>query len=338
MESLDLSAHTSNISKKIRMASFKQWGIGTLLATSCLVMSCGNSNNSGTQATDTPTSGKISIAVDETFEPILKSQVDTFQKLYTGAQVRAVYKPEIDVIQAFLASDSVRLAVVARDLTPQEKSRLERLKLAPRSLKIGVDGVAIVVHPSNPDSLLTIAQLKGIFTGQQQQWSQLNSKNKTGDITVVFDNNNSSTARFVLDSVTRGTALTNRAFASKSNPALLDYVATHPNAIGVIGVNWISDQDDASVQKFLKRVRVVGISPKSSGSTPEDYVQPYQAYLAQKTYPLRRELYVISREARAGLGTGFASFVAGNKGQLIMLKSGLMPATGQVRLVEVKPQ
>ncbi|TGD78307.1 PstS family phosphate ABC transporter substrate-binding protein [Hymenobacter wooponensis] len=310
---------------------------GAILAFSGLLSGCnsGGSSASTAAATDTPTSGTIRVGVDETFEPILKSQVDTFQKLYPGAHIQAVYKPEQQVLQSFLA-DSTRLAIVSRDLTAQEKGVLERLQLSPRTIRIGVDGVAIIVHPSNPDSLLTLPQLRTIFTGQQQQWSQVDGKNKLGAITIVFDNNNSSTARFVQDSVTRGAALTKAAFASKSNPALIDYVATHPNAIGVIGVNWISDRDDASVQKFLKRVRVVGVSPKATGSTPDDYVQPYQAYLAQKTYPLRRELYVISREARAGLGTGFASFVAGNKGQLIMLKSGLMPATGQVRLIEVK--
>jgi phosphate transport system substrate-binding protein len=309
---------------------------GTVLALSGLLFSCNSGGSStNTAATDTPTSGSIRVGVDETFEPILKSQIDTFQKLYPGAQIQAVYEPEQQVLQSFLA-DSTRLAIVSRDLTSQEKGVLERLQLSPRTIRIGVDGVAIIVHPSNPDSLLTLPQLRSIFTGQQKQWAQVNSKNKLGDITIVFDNNNSSTARFVQDSVTRGATLTKAAFASKSNPALIDYVATHPNAIGVIGVNWISDRDDASVQKFLKRVRVVGVSPKATGSTPDDYVQPYQAYLAQKTYPLRRELYVISREARAGLGTGFASFVAGNKGQLIMLKSGLMPATGQVRLIEVK--
>lgn len=309
---------------------------GAMLALSGMLAACnGGGTSSTTAATDTPTSGSIRVGVDETFEPILKSQVDTFQKLYPGAKIQAVYQPEQQVIQSFLA-DSARLAIVSRDLTAQEKGVLERLQLSPRTIRIGVDGVAIIVHPSNPDSLLTVSQLRSIFTGQQSQWAQVNSKNKLGPITIVFDNNSSSTARFVQDSVTRGTALSKSAFASKSNPALIDYVATHPNAIGVIGVNWISDRDDASVQKFLKRVRVVGVSPKATGSTPDDYVQPYQAYLAQKTYPLRRELYVISREARAGLGTGFASFVAGNKGQLIMLKSGLMPATGQVRLIEVK--
>ncbi|WP_257883225.1 PstS family phosphate ABC transporter substrate-binding protein [Hymenobacter sp. DG01] len=331
-----MSAPTGNISKKTGMTHAKFWGFGLIVA-SLGLGSCGDNSGSAAQATDTPTSGSIRIGVDETFEPILTSQVDTFQKLYTSAKIQAEYQPEGKVMEAFLA-DSIRLAVVSRDLTTDERTRLERLKIVPRSIRIGVDGVAIVVHPSNPDSLLTMAQLRGIFTGQQQQWSQLSPTNKLGDITVVFDNNSSSTARFVQDSVTHGAALTKTAYASKSNPALLDYVASHPNAIGVIGVNWISDRDDAAVQKFLKRVRVVGVSAKTTGSTPSDYIQPYQGYLAQKVYPLRRELYVISREARAGLGTGFASFVAGNKGQLIILKSGLMPATGQVRLIDVKPQ
>jgi len=50
-------------------------------------------------------------------------------------------------------------------------------------------------------------------------------------------------------------------------------------------------------------------------------------------YPLQRNIYVISREARTGLGSGFASFVAGQKGQLIFYKSGLLPAKMQVRIV-----
>ncbi len=309
--------------------------VAGLLGAAALV-SC-NGNDAGNQAAiDTPTSGTISIGIDETFAPILKSQVDTFQKLYPTAHLQAQYRPERDVIQAFL-DDSVRLAVVSRELTAAEQARFKRLQLEPRAIRIGVDGVAIIVHPSNPDSLLTTAQLRGIFTGQLQQWSQVSPSNKRGEITAVFDNNNSSTARFVQDSITRGVALAKGIFASESNPALLDYVATHPNAVGVIGVNWISDRDDAGVQKLLRRVRVAGISSKATGNTPDDFIQPYQAYLAQKSYPLRRELYIISREARAGLGTGFASFVAGNKGQLIMLKSGLMPATGQVRIIEVKP-
>jgi phosphate transport system substrate-binding protein len=203
---------------------------------------------------------------------------------------------------------------------------------------IATDGLAIIVHPSNPDTLLTMKQLRSIFTGQSERWAQVSGKKGLGEIDVVFDANRSSTTRYIQDSVTLGAPLTKRVFAAKSNPELLDYVATHPDAIGVVGANWISDRDDSAVQSFLRKVRVVGISALDNPKSPDDYLQPYQAYLALKTYPLRRELFVINREARTGIASGFASFVAGTKGQLIILKSGLLPATGQTRIVTTSAQ
>lgn len=281
---------------------------------------------------DTPTSGRIKISVDETFAPIVKSQVDTFQQLYTSAHIDAEYKAE-DYVAQDLLSGKVRAIVMARPLTAAEKAKLESQKLIPRTIPIATDGLAIILHPSNPDSLLTLAQLKAIFTGRSAEWKQVSGTNKLGPVDVVFDANRSSTTRYVQDSITRGAALTKRVYAAKSNPALLDYVATHPNAIGIVGANWISDRDDVAVQRFLKRVTVASISKSSAPASSDDYLQPFQAYLALKTYPLRREVYIISREGRAGLGTGFASFAAGTKGQLIVLKAGLMPATGQTRIV-----
>ncbi|WP_242509953.1 PstS family phosphate ABC transporter substrate-binding protein [Hymenobacter persicinus] len=305
----------------------------TVALSSLLLAACNNGGTPGAAAeTDTTTSGSINISVDETFAPILTSQVDTFQKLYPAAKIQASYKPEEAAIQDLL-SNKARVIVVARQLSAAEKGSFDRLKLVPRAVKLATDGLAIIVHPSNADSLLTTAQLRDIFTGKTAEWSQISGKKKLGAINVVFDANRSSTARYVQDSVTRGAALTQRVFAAKSNPALLDYVATHPSAIGIIGANWISDRDDAAVQRFLKKVRVVGISSNPNPQKADDYVQPYQAYMALKTYPLRREVYLISREARAGLGTGFASFAAGNKGQLIVLKSGLVPAVGQTRII-----
>ncbi len=73
-------------------------------------------------------------------------------------------------------------------------------------------------------------------------------------------------------------------------------------------------------------------------STDEDYLQPYKAYILMKKYPLSRTVYIISREGRTGLGSGFLAYVASDKGQRIVLKSGLVPATAPVRLVELKRQ
>ena len=309
---------------------------GTLGAISC--------NAPGSpDAQDTPTSGTVAVSVDETFAPILQAQVDTFAKLYPNAHVQMSFQPEQKVMLD-LINDKIKVAVVSRELSAAEQADFVKQTIVPRTTRIGIDGLAIVLNRANPDSLLTLAQLAGIFTGKTANWSQVSGKKGLAAINVVFDANRSSTTRFVLDSVTRGTALTKRAFAASSNPALLDYVATHPNAVGVVGVNWISDRDDPAAMKFLNKVRVASITSRAN-PTINDYIQPYQAYLAEKTpeqlaehielqnYPLRRSLYVISREARAGLGTGFASFVAGKNGQLIFQKSGFLPAQMQARIV-----
>lgn len=291
-------------------------------------------NRSG-EITDTPTSGNLKISVDESFAPIIDSHVYTFQKLYKYAKVTALYKPEGEVIKDLL-TDSVRLAIVSRKLTPSEMQVFEKIKITPRVTKVAIDGVAFIVHPSNFDTLLAIPQLRDIFTGKNTSWKQVNPKSKLSDITIVFDNNNSSTARYVIDSINQKQPLPTKSFASKSNPALIDYVANNPNAIGVIGVNWISDFDDSTAIGFLKRIKVVAVGRKMNPTQPDTYYQPFQGYLASGDYPFRRDLYIISREARAGLGTGFASFVAGDKGQRIFLKSGLVPATMPIRLVNIR--
>ncbi|RZL13235.1 MAG: phosphate ABC transporter substrate-binding protein, PhoT family [Hymenobacter sp.] len=316
-----------------------------LLAVSLLPACNGPSSSGGDAPTDTPTSGRVSISVDETFAPILESQVDTFQKLYPDAHIKASYQPEDSVILDLL-NNKATLAIVSRELTTQENAEMDKQKMAPKVTKIGIDGLAIILHPSNPDSLLTVAQLRSIFSGQTTTWQQVGGSKprKLGDINVVFDANRSSTLRFVRDSLLRGQALTKRVFAAKSNPEALAYVAAHPAAIGVVGINWVSDHDDPKVMSFLKTVRVAAITARPSPTT-NDFIKPYQTYLAPysaeqlradsdlQKYPLQRNIYVINREGRTGLGSGFASFVAGQKGQLIFYKSGLMPATMQARVI-----
>jgi phosphate transport system substrate-binding protein len=307
----------------------KFWAV-LLVAGTLVYAGCGG--NSGDTPTDTPTSGKVKISVDESFKPIIETQVSTFEGIYKRADVTAEYKPEGDVIKDIL-NDSIRVIVLSRELTPEENKVIEQKKRIPRVTKIAIDAVAIIVNRSNPDSLLTLEELKTIFSGKTKSWKQLNKESKLKDITIVFDNNNSGTARYVKDSLIADHKLPSNTFAAESHKALIDYVEKNENALGVIGVNWISDFDDSTVVGFQNRIKVVGISADPLPRTTESYYQPYQAYIAQGTYPLRRYLYIISTEGRAGLGTGFASYVAGDKGQRIILKSGLVPATMPVRVI-----
>ncbi|RAU81520.1 PstS family phosphate ABC transporter substrate-binding protein [Pontibacter arcticus] len=292
-------------------------------------------NQSGGQEVSTPTAGNVVVTADESFQPIIESQISTFEGIYKRADVEGKYKPEGEAMNDLL-NDSTKIVILSRELTETEKAAFEKKKRFPKVTKLAVDAVALVVNKSNPDSLLTMDQVKQIFSGTTTTWKALNSKSTLENITIVFDNNNSSTARYVRDSLTVSKKLPGNTFASNSHKALIDYVAQNKNAIGVIGVNWISDSDDTTAVNFTKQVKVIGISTDPNPATTESYYQPYQAYIAQGTYPLRRNLYVINVEGRAGLGTGFVSFIAGDKGQRIILKSGLVPATMPVRVIGVK--
>ncbi len=293
-------------------------------------LSC-DTRGPGGDRVDTPTAGTISISVDQTFYPIVDSHVRTFTGLYKYAHVNPSYKPETQVIQDLL-QDSARLVVISRQLTPEENQVFKNIKIRPRVTKIAVDAIAFIVHPDNPNQQLTLEQARQIFTGQTTSWKEVDSQSPLAGIRVVFDNRNSSTVRYVTDSLTQNEPLPANSFAAESNEALVDYVANDRNAIGVIGVNWISDRDDTTAVNFLTKIRVVALARTAQ----DEYLQPHQAYIAQRTYPLLRDVYIISREARAGLGTGFASFVAGDKGQRIILKSGLVPATMPVRIIGVR--
>ena len=68
----------------------------------------------------------------------------------------------------------------------------------------------------------------------------------------------------------------------------------------------------------------------------KDYFKPYQAYIYTKEYPLTRELWSINKGGRNGLNSGFVNFLIGEKGQLIIQKSGLVPAHSQIRMMQIK--
>ncbi len=288
-----------------------------------LAAGCTQSNS----PTDTPTSGHIRISVDETFFPVIDSELDVFHSLYKYAVITPSYVPEVQSMKELL-DDSVRLAIVTRELNDEEKKYFESRKLFPKTLKIATDAIALITHPENQDTSITLQQLEEVFTGKINSWKSLDPATELTDLMIIFDNKNSSTARYIKEKFK--TELPPNTYAVNTNPEVINYVAEHKNAIGVIGVNWISDSDDSTSMDFLKKINVMRII---SDSTDTRGKQPYQAYIAQGAYPLTRSIYILLREARSGLGTGFAHWVANDKGQRIILKAGLVPATMPVRIV-----
>ncbi|MFZ9846600.1 MAG: PstS family phosphate ABC transporter substrate-binding protein [Flavobacteriales bacterium] len=308
---------------KLHIACIFAWSLLALI-------SC---DNSAKKYTDTATAGNIHIAVDDSYTSIIEGEVYAFQSFYPKAKINAHYLQEGDAMKLFL-QDSARLIILNRELNADELAMFEERNLKPRITKIAYDGVAVIVHPNNKDTNLTLTQLQKIFSGENKKWSQLNSKSSLGDIKIILDNKASSNGRLMQERFLKSKNFPANCYAAHSNSEVVQYVSKHPEAIGIIGANWISDKDDTLALSFLKKVNVVALCDEK-GENPSEFFKPYQAYIKLKQYPLYRTVYIISREARAGLGSGFTAFVAGDKGQRIILKSGLVPATAPIRIVEI---
>src|ERR1700752_4350075 len=101
--------------------------------------------------------------------------------------------------------------------------------------------------------------------------------------------------------------------------------------IGVVGLNWLY-QPNPGMQQKAAMVNILSVKDTNGKA----YVYPSQESVAKREYPLARVLYIVNCQGYEGLGMGFASFIAGEKGQRIILKSGLAPVREPSRNIIIR--
>ena len=298
---------------------------------------CGGDSNltvGKTRPANTPTTGEMTMWCDEGLKPILSTSIDVFDSIYPKAKINVLYKQESDIVNA-LTTDSVEVGMLTRDLTPEEVAFFKQYGFTPKTTLVAYDAMAVILNPQNRDTVFTVGEIKDILSGKVTTWKQLNGGGPAGEIVVVFDNAGAGTVRFAKDSILMGEPMTAKANALKTNEEVIQYVSEHAGAIGLIAANWISDTDDGGVQTFLKEIRLAEIAREAG----KESFTPHQAYLATGDYPFKRGIWYIDATARNfGLGAGFASFLASDRGQRIILKSGLLPSTMPIRLIKTSKE
>ena len=158
-----------------------------------ILASCRGMGKTGTN--ETPTRGNIRILADESFQPLIETEVFTFTHLYTNAKIKPVYKPEYDVINDFM-NDSVKVIVTSKKLSDYQIQYLRDTQIIARTSAYAYDALAIITNRENKDTLLKYNTVKDIFLGKIKTWKEINEKSKLGDIRVIFDNNKSGNIRY----------------------------------------------------------------------------------------------------------------------------------------------
>ncbi|MBP6586872.1 MAG: substrate-binding domain-containing protein, partial [Flavobacterium sp.] len=148
---------------------------------------------------------------------------------------------------------------------------------------------------------------------------------------LVFDNPNSSTVRYMKSLSGIESIPEKGVYSFKTNEEVIKFVAQNEGMVGVLGLNWLT-QPMPDMQQFVDQVNVLSVK----GLAGQKYYEPSQNNIAEGKYPLARDLYIINGQGYSGLGMGFASFVAGDIGQRIVLKSGLLPAKVPGRKINIR--
>jgi phosphate transport system substrate-binding protein len=187
---------------------------------------------------------------------------------------------------------------------------------------IGLDGLAVVVHPSNSIDELSLVQLRDIFAGRLLDWLTVGSD--AGEIQLVSREDGSG-SRILFETRVMGderVALT--AVVMPTSQDVVDYVAKNPQAIGYVSraevAEWIDEGDaagaaaatQASVATAPSRVKVLRVE----GNLPT------RASLRDQQYALTQPLYLISNGQPAGRIRQFIDFVLSPAGQAIVGRYG----------------
>lgn len=275
-----------------------------------LFSACGSGGNGNYVSQD---DSVIHISVDESFKPIIDSQIQVYESSNPDIRIIAHYKSEQNCMKDMLV-DSIRMVIVTRGLSEKEAAFYrDTIGHSIAWERLAYDAMAIIVNNEAPDSLFTFEEIRSILRGDDDRFQP------------VFDGlQATSNVRFAIDSVLRGEKLTDKAIAAKSSEELIDFVARNKKAMGFIGVSWVGNRADSRLLSFDENVKVAAVQTLK----PDDlgFVKPYQANIATKRYPLVRSLYYIAKENYIGPARKFANFMGAERGQLIFRRAYLWPA------------
>lgn len=288
------------------------------------VYACQQNKNDSEKVDETILKGTATIYVDQTLLPIVEDQVSVFESQYK-AKLDLVNLSESEVVNALL-TDKTHIAVLSRKLTVSEENYFKQKKITGKVTHFASDAIVFVTNKASQDTLIDLQEVLNLL---QERESKVKS--------LVFENPNSSTLSYMNSLARVKNGQKKNIYSLNSHGEVLDYVSKNSGAIGVLGLNLLV-QPSTETEQFLDKITVMSVKNVKGQPNSTLYYSPSQSNLGEGLYPLKRPIYMLNYQGTTGLGMGFASFVAGDIGQRIILKSGLLPVRIPSRELNVRKE
>lgn len=288
-----------------------------MIVTAIAMTACGRSC-SNTLTRETPVRGNATVLVDQTVLPVMISQAQIFNETYPLATINLDDMAEQDISALLRDDSSARIAVLARPLTPAEEEWCRTMRINPKVNPIAFDGIALITNSASIDTMISTDHLRALLRGEEK-----------GRI-LIFDNPKSSTVRYMHNFAETDSLV--GVYTLHSNSEVIEYVAQNPNTIGFVGSNWLFEPD-STLRPSLQNVKLMAVGNETDG-----YFKPTQNNIADNLYPFSRRIYFHNLQGSSGLGLGFSAFIVSDKGQRIVLQSGILPVTYPTREIIVRSE
>jgi phosphate transport system substrate-binding protein len=277
---------------------------------------------------DSPSSGRLNGLVSESQFALTMVQAEQFEHMYPDAHVTLRATSTRDAIVQFL-NDSVRFICVDRPFNTEERAVAKHAEKEFDEIAVAEDALAFIVHRDNPAQEITQDAIRGIASGSLTDWKTVASTT-SGGIQLAMTGKNSGTYELLMRHFLKLQTDAPVAFVADSQSAVVDFVAEHPRAIGVVSVSAIRDTS--------KQIRALMVERIDTTTGAKEFVKLHQANIYQERYPYHYPVYVYSLIGVRGVHQGLTTFIASAPGQKNIQKAGLVPKTMPVRLVKLNKE
>ncbi|PKN72041.1 MAG: phosphate ABC transporter substrate-binding protein [Candidatus Cloacimonetes bacterium HGW-Cloacimonetes-3] len=244
--------------------------------------------------------GQITCAGSTTVLPVAQATAEAFMDINPGINI-SVRGGGSGVGVAALQNKTADIANSSRPMKAKEITASKSKGINPTAYPVANDGISIVVHKNNPIKNLTIAQIKGIYTGKIKNWKELGGASMP--IVVISRDVASGTFEVFNEKALAGAKVDGTAQLLASNNAVVSAVASTPGGIGYAGLGYVTES-----------VRVVTVNN----------VMPSESTVKGGSYPLSRKLYMYTNGKASGDVARFISFIQSHAGQEIVKEQGFI--------------
>ncbi len=215
---------------------------------------------------------------------------------------------------AALINGTVDIANASRKIKSEEIEEAQSKGIEPVEHIIARDAIAVIVHPENPVSQLTLQQISDIYSGKISNWSEVGGEDRP--IVRLSRETNSGTHVYFLETVLRLGEKENKTLFSTdtlllpSSEGIINEVRQNPNAIGYDGLGYVPDD-----------LKTIAIAKETGGA----YVLPSAATVNDKTYPIARDLYMYTAGEPTGIIKTYLEWLLSTQAQTIVTELGFVP-------------